>query len=369
MRFANTILINLGFIFIIKEQMKNPKILLRGLACAFLVVGTFFYYKHQEQKKIQLINAAKATEMATSSDAGGNAKNNYKLTCQQGYKMIKPLLSANQKREYSGFTALKAKIGNLIEDNKKNSVLSSASVYLYNFNDGKWLSVNPDESYNPGSLIKLPMLITYLKESENDPALLNRKFTFEGAGNIPTQTFTSASVKKGNSYTVNELLHYMIANSDNNATKLLNEHVVIKDFVKTFTDIQLPEPNVSDRNYQITAKNYSNFFVVLYYATYISKANSERAMELLSECDFKDGMLKELPANLKVAHKFGEWGDNRIGLHELHEAGVVYLNNKPYLLTVMTKGSNTKDLSTVITRVSKLVYDEFSAPDANQPNM
>ncbi len=349
--------------------MVNQKILLRSLAGAFLLVGTFFYYEHQKHKNDETLNTSKVSEIATSGTGNSAAENSYKLTCQQGYSMVKPLLSANQEREFSGFTELKAKISNVIEDDKKNSLLSSASVYLYNFNDGKWLSVNPDESYNPGSLIKLPMLITYLKESESDPALLNKKFKFDDNSQIPTQTYTSASVKKGNSYTVNELLHYMIANSDNNATRLLNEHVVINDFLKTFTDIQLPEPNVSDRNYQITAKNFSSFFVVLYYATYISNANSERAMKLLSECDFKDGLVKELPSSVKVAHKFGEWGDNRIGLHELHEAGVVYLNNRPYLLTVMTKGNNTKQLTNVVSKISRLVFDEFSASGASQPNM
>lgn len=161
----------------------------------------------------------------------------------------------------------------------------------------------------------------------------------------------------------------MAAYSDNNATKLLNENAKINDFIKTFTDLNMPEPNVSERNYDISAKNISEFFIVFYYATYISKVNSEYAMELLTECDFKEGMLKELPATVKVAHKFGEWGDNRMNLHELHETGIVYFQNKPYLLTVATKGNNSKDLSTVISKISKLVYDELSSSGSMASNL
>jgi hypothetical protein len=43
---------------------------------------------------------------------------------------------------------------------------------------------------------------------------------------------------------------------------------------------------------------------------------------------------------------------------------LVYLNNDPYLLTVMTRGSNPKDLSMEIGKISKTVYDVFSkSPD------
>jgi len=313
-----------------------------------------------------LHDKANAPQAPSVPSVGLQATNNelkvtYKLTSQKGYQLIKPLLAANQAEESDEFAATKTKILSIVDENRKTGLLTSASVYLYSLSDGKWTYINPGELYNPGSMIKVPMLMTWLKESEANPSALEKKITYNSDPAIPTQTFNSSSIKPGTAYSVKELLHYMIAFSDNNATRLLNNNVAVPDFIRTFTDLNLPAPDVTDRNYTISAKNMSDFFITLYYATYVSKANSEYAMELLSQCDFKEGFLKQLPATAKVAHKFGEWGDNRLGVHELHETGVVYLDHKPYLLTVMTKGTSTRDLTTVISRISKVVYDDFSS--------
>ena len=207
------------------------------------------------------------------------------------------------------YAPLKAKIENLIAEDKQAGLLTTATVYLLRFDEGKWMYVNPQLAMHPGSLIKVPMLITYLKEAEADPKVLDRKIVFENNANIPRQTYTSSAIQSGRSYTVKELLRYMIVYSDNNATSLLNENVNLTTFYRTFTELNLPQPNVRDRNYEITARRISKFFIVLYNATYLSRSSSEYALKLLNESEFKDGMLSGMPANISVAHKFGEWGD------------------------------------------------------------
>jgi beta-lactamase class A len=59
-----------------------------------------------------------------------------------------------------------------------------------------------------------------------------------------------------------------------------------------------------------------------------------------------------------VAHKFGEWGNGYE--KELHETGIVYIADNPYILTVMTNGRDWNALSGVIAQVSKTVYDHMS---------
>ncbi len=293
--------------------------------------------------------------------------NPLKLTSQKGYSFIQPLLKANQENESKDFTSLRARIMNVFNDNQKSGILTGASVYLFCLSDGRWMYINPNEHYHPGSLMKMPMLLTYLRDADLNPEMLNRKFSFNSADKVPAQTFSSTNtLKNGQTYTVRELLRYMAAYSDNGATRILNENANIPNFIKTFTDLNMPEPNVTDRNYSTSAKDISEFFLVLYYGTYISKKYSEYAMQLLSECDFKEGMVKELPADVKVAHKFGEWGDNRVNQHEMHEAGIVYVKNKPYLITIVTKGTNSKDLANVVSKVSKIVYDDFTSTSVAQ---
>jgi beta-lactamase class A len=295
-------------------------------------------------------------------------KTHYELSSQKpqkGLEMISPLLFANPANESKDYLTLKNEISALVENDKSHGLLSAASVFLVNFAEGEWMYLNPDQSYHPGSLIKVPMLMTFLSMAETDPAVMDKKITFNKVDNLPHQTFNSSTIQPGNTYTVRELLHFMIANSDNNATHLLNQNADLNLFVKVFTDLNLPRPDVRDRNFEISAKSYSEFLMVLYNSTYLSKKSSEYALELLSEVGFKDGILRGLPPAVKVAHKFGEWGDVQRNIHELHEAGIVYLNDKPYLLTIMTRGENTKILGEEIGKISKLVYDFISEKQVN----
>ena len=125
----------------------------------------------------------------------------------------------------------------------------------------------------------------------------------------------------------------------------------------------LPEPDVSNSKYQITASAYSRFFRVLYNATYLTRENSEYAVKLLSHGDFKDGIAKSMPPDLIIAHKFGEYGENirgGINTSQLHESGIFYYKKQPYLLTVMTKGTNPKVLANVLADVSGEVFRSMS---------
>ena len=67
-----------------------------------------------------------------------------------------------------------------------------------------------------------------------------------------------------------------------------------------------------------------------------------------------------LPKDVTIAHKFGEHvsGSNGvISSVELHDCGIVYAPKKPYLLCVMTRGSDFDKLSGIIKSISNMVYE------------
>lgn len=70
-------------------------------------------------------------------------------------------------------------------------------------------------------------------------------------------------------------------------------------------------------------------------------------------------MRKTIPSDVKVAHKFGEryYGD----IKQLHDCGVIYYPENPYLLCVMTIGKDFEDLAEVISHVSDVVYREVDS--------
>jgi beta-lactamase class A len=92
-------------------------------------------------------------------------------------------------------------------------------------------------------------------------------------------------------------------------------------------------------------------------AAYLNDINSEFATLLLQKCNFKEGIVSRLPNTVKVAHKYGESG-NQIE-QELNETAIVYLDNNPYVITVMTKGRDYKLLPQVMSEISRIVYQNM----------
>ena len=111
-------------------------------------------------------------------------------------------------------------------------------------------------------------------------------------------------------------------------------------------------------DYPISAREYTLFMRCLYNATYLTIPNSEYATELLSTCDFTNGFSKGFPLKTKMAHKFGEarFGDE----HELHESGIIYINNKAFVITIMTRGKNFDKLPEIIQQSSAIIYQYIS---------
>lgn len=269
-----------------------------------------------------------------------------------------PLVLTDIPDESVSLQPLKKQLQSFIQDKISSGQMSSASVYLRTFNDANWMVINGGETYNPGSLMKIVALITYLKKSEAYPSILDKLIVYKWRNkNVPLQTYDPSSLIPGSTYTIKQLLYYMIAESDNDATEIINNNVDTGAFKKVFMDLNLSVPVLQDRNYQITAPEYAKFFRVLYNATYLNPTNSEYALELLTKSTFTKGMIKDLTKTLTVAHKFGEASTQTI--KQLHETGIVFSENQPYLLTIMIKGDQDEPLPGCISDISKFVYDQI----------
>jgi beta-lactamase class A len=275
--------------------------------------------------------------------------------------LTSPLLMTDVLNESERLQSLKEEINHFINESKSKNIINDAGIYIRQLNNGSWISINGGNGFHPGSLIKVPVLITYLKVSEKKPGYLDAKLVYHQPNfQVPKQTFEVPSIMKdGYAYSIRQLLYEMVAKSDNLATTLLLQNIDTEGFKSTFTDIGLPEPPLHDMNFQISALDYSKFFRVLYNATYLSRANSELALSILSKSTFKEGIMKSIPDKITVAHKFGEYNDGPY--KELHEAGIIYVNNNPYLLTIMSKGNDIKTMPSFLGDVAKIIHNKLQA--------
>ncbi len=277
----------------------------------------------------------------------------------KGFEYIQPLQYVDVKSESPEFLPLKNKIQQSIDSLKNIGQLNSASIYLLDFDQGGWMGINSNQLFHPGSLLKLGAMISVLQRAEVEPELLNQKVVYQPTGEvIPSQSFNNHSIKVGESYTVEELLEYMIAYSDNNATSLMHAYIDHDKYLENFRLLNIPEPNGTNKLYQLKASEISNIFKVLYNGTMLSPEMSEKAIKILMKSDFKKGMAAGLPSSVPLAHKFGEFG-GRNNQHELHEMGLVYLKNKPYILTIMTSGKQVNDLTHAIALITQQAFQNL----------
>ncbi len=73
-----------------------------------------------------------------------------------------------------------------------------------------------------------------------------------------------------------------------------------------------------------------------------------------------------VPSTVDVAHKFGERttlasDTESTETKQLHDCGIVYFPENPYLLCVMTRGTDFKVLEGIISDISRMVYEEVDS--------
>jgi beta-lactamase class A len=280
---------------------------------------------------------------------------------QSGYSHISPLLECvSNKSDSPNNSKLQNKIEDLISERLDQKKITNASVYFRDLANGPWIGINENEKFTPASLLKVPILITYYKVAETNPAILKEKVLIDNSYQNTTvpNIVSDKKTVSGQTYSIEELLEYMIIESDNQAANTLLNKILGVVFVKTYDDLGLDVPSVETPENYMSVKNYASFFRVLYNASYLDRYYSEKALELLSKSKYKAGLAAGVPSEVEVAHKFGERRNQDVD--QLHDCGIIYKQNKDYLLCVMTRGQNFDDLSLTIKDISELVYQNVN---------
>jgi beta-lactamase class A len=229
------------------------------------------------------------------------------------------------------------------------------SFYFRDMNNGPWFGINEKENFSPASLLKVPLMMTVLRETSSNPKIGEKKIRFEGEGDTRDQYFKSKNIiTSGGAYSIEQLVTSMIRSSDNTAALLLRGYIGEKAYEQTYSDLGMPIAKGDEDS--ISVKDYASFFRVLFNASYLSIKPSEYALELLSKTEFNSGIVDGVPDGIVVAHKFGERSQKDTGLNQLHDCGIIYYPKHPYLLCIMTRGDSFDELARVISDLSSLTY-------------
>lgn len=229
-------------------------------------------------------------------------------------------------------------------ENDKN-----VSLYFEFMNTGANISVNKDADFYPASLLKLPVAMAAVKKTEKGQWKWDNELVLLGAdknehfGELYRQPI-------GATFTIRELVRQMLAESDNTAYNIvlrnlepdelsdINKHLGLDGFLA--------------RGEQISAKQYSVILRSLYTAAYLNEENSGELLTIMTHSKFRDYLGSAIPDGVLFSHKIGTSADRLVFL----DAGIVYVPNRPYLLTVMVAGKNEEEAKKIMRAVSEKTY-------------
>ena len=197
--------------------------------------------------------------------------------------------------------------------------------------------------------------MAYLKQEESTPGLLDKKITYHHSNLGYGQNFVKDSLVEGQQYTNSQLLERLIVNSDNQACFILEKNIGQEKIDQVYKEFTVDVARGNKMQDFMPVTQYMQILKTLYNATYVSRKNSEYAMELLTRSDFDYGIKAGVPSEIKVANKFGEKADRTD--FQLHDCGIVYYPGSPYMIGVMTKGKDYKKMAQTIQRISTNIFE------------
>jgi beta-lactamase class A len=281
--------------------------------------------------------------------------------CKNEYNLLNPTVACDLLAEEKLETVknLETKINDYISYSKGEKKILEASVFFRDLSSKKWVGIKQNEKYAPASLLKLPLLIAYFKLSEIEPDLFSKKYTFTKVNPIFYQNIKpKVELQEGKEYTLEEILKQMIVYSDNSAMDFLWSAINRPFADRIFYELGITYGDDTEENF-LSPIVYSNILRMLYNSSYLTRDSSEKILTLLTETDFNNGLVAGVPSGIAVAHKFGE-RDISSTSKELHDCGIIYYPEHPYILCVMTIGDNYDNLEGVISNISKITYEEYS---------
>ncbi len=278
------------------------------------------------------------------------------------YQYINPLLSYDlpPNTEEKEFVDLSQKIKLITAENLAEGKIDRLGVYFKDLNSGQWTGINENGLFQPASLLKVPIMIAYFKMAETDRGILDRYLAIVPTSVTSSTRTPSKLYRVGQQYLTSELIRGMIAESDNNATDTLIANISPGFLSEVFTDLGIKPPNNDPESQAISPKTFGLFFRVLYNGTYLNREFSEKALTLMDQVTFKDGIDDAYLKDIPVADKFGERviSTSNPPKIDLSDCGIVYYRPKPYLLCVMTEGNNEQNLKDTIQNISNVTLDE-----------
>ena len=247
---------------------------------------------------------------------------------------------------------LEVALRNYIAENNLN-----VSIFILNLKDSSSIGINHNVEFEPASLNKIPLAMAIMKKVDNGELNLNDMLEIKPEDRDSNQgTLFNSEISK---LSVKDLLRYMLSDSDNTAAHVLSREVSVSDIeaVSNYLDFYGTDESYTTINipYTISAKSTSRLFTSLYLSTFLEADSSEYLLNLLSNSTFDINSYANLPKEVVVAQKYGNYMDAN-GLRSFHDCGIIYSADKRFFYCVMTQDLKSEDAVKVIGTIVNSLY-------------
>lgn len=242
------------------------------------------------------------------------------------------------------------------------------AVYVESLQSEEKYGFNNKENFPAASLYKLILLAAVFKEIEAgdltaETTVSNTKSHLSDV--LGGVDFGYEDSPEEINYSVDEALTRVATISDNFAAIMLTEKLRAlrvnrntdnKLLVQIAQDLGMVNTSFDTDPIITTASDIAVYFKHLYKGEVVSSAASEQIIDLLSQSKINNRIPAKLPEGVKVAHKTGELARIR------HDAGLVYLENNPYVIVLLSKDLKYEDDGVdTLAQLSKDIYDYFNS--------
>jgi beta-lactamase class A len=219
---------------------------------------------------------------------------------------------------------------------------------------------NAAKSMPAASTIKLPVMVEVFNQLQAGRIDLHRRIALQrtdkdfGSGDL-------CDAPVGTSYEVSTLLEKMIDISDNTATNMLIRLVGRHNINRQMVELGLTRTRLAGdvrtegwsirRTLRTSASDLVALLALMARGQLVDEWSSNEMIALLEADQYNTLLPQPLPDNVAIAHKTGSLFDT------LNDAGIVYAENAPYVIAVMTTALPSQDLGrSFIHTLSRLTY-------------
>ena len=260
------------------------------------------------------------------------------------------------------------------ENDLKEIIASSPSLtglMAIDLTSGETIGINSDLIFTQASAIKIPILMEVYKQAHEKKFALTDIKPLHQINTVAGSGILNAMTDPVN-LSIRNYCMLMIGLSDNSATNMLIELVGIKNVTNTmlslgFSNTRLQRKMIDQpaslRNEEniSTPADAAKILKLLFDGKFIDAATSNEIVSMLQKNPIENSKIATgVPGNVKIAFKTGGMG----GVST--EWAIVYLKNRPYALTVMENYKTSATPSTLISLISKRVFDYYSMMKATK---